>query len=57
MRTVIRKLLREIANGGNVYYHGSVYDTMEWSAAPENVGWATEGYGLYLTVANLIEKL
>lgn len=34
---------------GDYYYNGSIYPKLQWSAAKEDVGWATEGYGLYIT--------
>lgn len=55
MRNRIEQLLKEGLNElqthhrGHEYYHGSIHPKIQWSAADENLGWATEGYGLYLT--------
>lgn len=55
IKSAVRRRLLEIQShqGGEKYYHGSVYPKLEWSAAPEDtgerVGWNGEGYGLYIT--------
>ena len=56
MKLLIKKLLREGLlpeefNSSNTrYYHGSPYPELVWGATPdEEIGWASEGYGIYLT--------
>jgi len=42
--------LKEEFDASNTrYYHGSPYPNLVWGAAPDEAGWATEGYGIYLT--------
>lgn len=31
------------------YYHGSPFNKLNWGDAPDEAGWATEGYGIYIT--------
>ena len=55
MKGYIKRLLREGLlseeyNSKNTrFYHGSPYPNLVWGMSPDEVGWATEGYGLYLT--------
>lgn len=55
MKGYIKRLLREGLlseeyNSKNTrFYHGSPYPNLVWGMSPDEDGWATEGYGLYLT--------
>ena len=56
MKNFIKKLLRESLFNEDYdpsksrFYHGSPYPKLVWGAAPdEEIGWASEGYGIYIT--------
>lgn len=57
MKHLIKKLLREglldekneFNPKNDRYYHGSPYPKLKWGDSPDEPGWATEGYGVYIT--------